>query len=333
MSTPISNQSVHEILTGQFTDRYLKKDERMDKLAYSLPYDPSNPLCDYGRTWWEANPKWRRGLAAANTILGRLQAGLSPDELDASCVRPFAAGAQQLIRALGEYPVLLVNGHHPDLQAGITAYAAGRAIAAEGPNSFRRELLEMFRLTHVVGTRAFAPIIIKAPHLPLRIPLVSMAQWVMNPHLSFPNNKKMRAALPASFRGMYNDRFEEDVLAAIGAANPRSAGYHTLWSMSPGGTPDEPGHLLDGREVMVTAPVRNGTKQLVRKMGVGLLPVYTTFGRSKRPTKVELGSLVPPSDVYPHTLPDMMADLASFRRANGEPDVYYAHESNVAHSE
>lgn len=332
-SAATADSQVHEILTTQFTDRYLQR-SGFDKLAFSLPYDPDNPLCDYDRTAWEANPKSWRGIPVAKFILGKMH-HLSFGEIDEIAVQPFAEKADTITDALQDYPLLLVNGHDPDLQAALSIVSAGLAIARHDRGGLHRNFDEMARISHTVGTRGFAPIIVGRPNRRPQIPFVGIAQWVMNPHLSFPDNEKMRQSpLMPGFKSAYNDKFAADCLDVIEAGPTHPNGYHTLWSTPPGGTEDRPGFDQAGNKITVTARVKPGTIKLIRDMGVGLLPVYySRFDKIKHPASMVVGTIIPPNEVTDLTLPSIMHDLALYRRSFGKEKrgfVYYAEDPEVS---
>ena len=329
----MADSQVHDILTTQFTDRYLH-DTGFDKLAFSLSHDPSNPLCDYNRTTYPANPKGRRGVLAAKFILGKVH-HLSFGEIDEIAVPPFAENADRITEALQDYPVLLVNGHDPALQTALSLVSAGIALARHDRGRFYKNFDEMARISHVVGTRGFAPIIVGRPNRNPQIPFVSIAQWVMNPHLSFPDNEKMRqSALTPGFKSAYNDRFATDCLDVIEAGPTHPNGYHTLWSTPPGGTDDVNGFDQAGKKIIVTARVKPGTIKLVREMGVGLLPVYfSRFGKVNGRTSMVVGTIIPPNEVTDSTLPSIMSKLAAYRSSFGKEKrgfVYYADDPEVS---
>lgn len=322
----IDHQQTHDILVGDFTDRYLD-DSGMGKIAYSLPYDQSDPLCDYDKTWWQAKPNHALGAQAASFILGKMHR-LSAQEIRQDCIQQFAYSALRISHHLREAPIMLINGHKPDLQAALASFACINALADNDWGLFGHNFKRLAEINHVIGTRGFAPVMIGRPNGPHKS-LVSVAQWVMNPHLSFPNNQRMRdSALPREFRSAYNDHFADDCLEAIQAPVSHPKHYHTLWSTPPGGTKDVSGYDIGGNEIQVTAKVEKGTRELVSKMGCGLLPVYTHFGYGKERTVMSVGQYIPPADVKDDTLPNLMADMAEFRRYYGE-NTYYAEDAAV----
>jgi hypothetical protein len=317
-------QTVHEILTHDFTDRYLTR-SGFDRFAYSAPYDPDDPLCDYEKTWWQAKPN-RLSAPIGKAILGKMH-HMSGKEIDELFVAPFAAKAGDLTRALPDYPVALINGHHIDLQAALSVLTASMGVArANIDDSYQQGLEDMIKVAHGVATRGLAPIVIGRPKLPLKLPFIRVQQLVVNPHLSFPINKQMiESGIPQDFRKGYNAKLREETIEVAQAPTAHPRGYRTLWSMSPGGTPDFPGEgEREGK--LITKAIEPATIRLMGEMGCGLLAVYTSFGKEKSPTVVELGDIVPPSEVTDSTLTTTMADLAAFRRRNGELSVYYEEE-------
>ncbi|MBJ7347933.1 MAG: hypothetical protein JHC87_05095 [Thermoleophilaceae bacterium] len=317
-------QMAHEILARDFTDRYLQR-SGLSSFAYSVPYDPNDPLCDYETTWWKAKPN-RWSLPLGKLVLGKTHA-LSGREIEDIFVAPFAARSKDLTRVLPDFPVALVNGHHLDLQAALALFAASVGIARENAaGRFQKSLEEMIRVAHGVATRGLAPIVVGRPKFPVKLTFLRLQQLVVNPHLSFPINKQMiESGIPREFRTSYNAKLRAQTVEAANAQTNHPKGYRTLWSMSPGGTPDVPGEgEHEGK--LITKAIEPATIRLMREMGCGLLPVYTKFGKGKGPTLVELGDVVPPNEVSDSTIPTIMADLAAYRRSNGEPDVYYDEE-------
>lgn len=317
-------QLAHEILAREFTDRYLKR-SGFDRFAYSVPWSTSDPLCDYETTWWRAKPN-RWSVPMGKLILGK-QHRMSGKEIDELFVAPFAAKAAELESALPEYPVALVNGHDIDLQAALSLLAASMGIArASSEGSYQRVLERTIGLAHGVATRGLAPIVVGRPKLPGRLTFLRLQQLVVNPHLSFPINKQMiESGIPQDFRKRYNAKLRaETIEVARGAPDPQT-GLRTLWSMSPGGTPDFAGSG-EHAEKLLTKRLEPATIHLFKEMGCGLLPVYTKFGRGKSETLIELGDLVPADAVTEGALETMMADIAGFRRRHGEPNVYYEGE-------
>jgi hypothetical protein len=325
-----TSPEVHQILTEGFTDRYLET-AHLTKAAYSMPYDPDNEYCDYLQTWYEAKPSALKGIPTADAILGKLHhLGISGRQIKKDCVEPLATKTDELTDALKEYPVAFINGHSPDLQAALSTYAAGQAIAHEDPGATLQNFEDMAAITHVLAGRAFAPIMIGRPNLYSKS-LVDMARWVMNPHFSLPDNQKMRESnIPPRFKGDYNDRFKNNLLRVVQAEPTHPKGYHALVSLSPGNTHDSKGRHINGHEIIVTARVKPGTVDLIRSLGCAVMPIYTTFGKYKGETKMEAGEIIPPNEITDSTIQYIMADLADFRRDYGERSVYYAEESEVA---
>lgn len=317
-------QTAHEILASDFTDRYLRR-SGLSRFAYSAPYDPSDPLCDYETTWWKAKPN-RLSAPVGKAILGNMHR-LSGREIDDLFVAPFAARSSDLASALPDYPVALVSGHDIDLQAALAMLAVSMGMARANPEGrYQQTLEEMIQVAHGVATRGLAPIVIGRKRLPLKLTFVRLQQLIVNPHLSFPINKQMiESGIPEDFRKRYNAKLRAQTVEVANAPTDHKKGYRTLWSMSPGGTPDFSGEG-EHEDKLLTKAIEPATVKLMREMGCGLMLVYTKFGKGKGPTLVEVGDVVPPNEVADSTLPTMMADLAAFRRKHGEPNVYYEGE-------
>ncbi|MBI5311151.1 MAG: hypothetical protein HZB14_09055 [Actinobacteria bacterium] len=318
----------HEVLAHDFTDRYLRR-SGMSRVAYSVPYDPDDPLCDYDTTWWPAKPN-RLSVPIGKLILGRSHY-MRGREIDDLFVAPFVDRAADITRTLPDFPVALVNGHDIDLQAALSLLSASIGIArASAEGRFQQTLEETIKVTHGVATRGMAPIAIGHPKLPGRVTFVRLQQLVVNPHLSFPINKQMiESGIPQDFRKRYNAKLRAETVAVAQAPSDHAKGYRTLWSMSPGGTPDLKGEgEHEGK--LLTKAIEPATVRLMQEMGCGLLPVYTKFGRGKGETVIELGDIVPPDEVAESTVPTMMADLAEFRRRHGEANVFYEEELALA---
>lgn len=297
----------------------------MSKLTYSAPYDKDDPICDYERTWWEAKPN-RLSAPIGKAILGSSHR-MKGREIDELFVAPFAAKADELTTALMDFPVALVNSHDIDLQAALSLLSASMGIArADNAGRYQQTLENTIRMSHGVATRGLAPIVVGRPRLPRVVTFLRLQQLVVNPHLSFPINKQMiESGIPQDFRKTYNAKLRKETIDVARARSNHAKGYWTLWSMSPGGTPDIPGEG-EHKGKLLTKKIEPATIRLMSEMGCGLLPVYTRFGRGKSPTFIELGEIVPPNEVTNSTIPSMMADLAEFRRRRGEPDVFYEEE-------
>lgn len=314
----------HEVLARDFTDRYLAR-SGMTRFAYSTPYDPDDPLCDYETTWWPAKPN-RFTVPAGKAIMGPSH-HMSGKQIDDLFVAPFVDKAADITRSLPDFPVALVNGHDVDLQAALSLLSASMGIArASAEGRFQKTLEDTIRLSHGVATRGMAPIVIGRPKLPGRLTFVRLQRLVVNPHLSFPINKQMiESGIPQDFRKRYNAKLRAETVAVAQAPSDHPKGYRTLWSMSPGGTPDLKGEgEHEGK--LLTKAIEPATVRLMQEMGCGLLPVYTKFGRGKSETVIALGDIVPPDEVTDSTIPTMMADLAEFRRRHGEANVFYEEE-------
>lgn len=340
--------SVHNTVIRGFTDRYIHE-AGLAKIAHSAEYDPEDPVCDYDRTWWPAEPK-PYGVPVAVGVLYKT-VHVSPASLNNTFIKGFYKKADEIGEALRAHPVMTIDGHNPDLQAGLSSFALSSALA----RSHRRygvvpDLAGMFKNAHVIATRGIAPLKIDLPPAMRDKPFVEIGQLALNPHFSFAINQKFfEAGFPKEFTRDYNSRFQADCVAAargdIGFRHP--SGLRTHWSMAAGGDKDQSmvygpdGKLVpikkkellnyDRADVYrITHRVVPATTELVRAMGCAILPVYTSFGRGKRPDSMQLGDLILPGDLNDRTLPNVMADLALYRRRHGEPNVYYAEEVNVS---
>jgi hypothetical protein len=332
MSEQTNHQQVHEILARNFTDRYLEK-SGFDKLAYSQPYDPENSLCDYERTSWPATPDALRGLSIGKFILRKTH-HLTSRQFDEFTADPFYANAQAISEAAKEYPLLLVNGHEPDLQAALSLVLNGIALAhydhdlnlGNVGTNFEKNAL----ISHAVGTRGFAPIIVGKPWLPKpKRSLVDISRWVMNPHLSFPDNKRMRESeLPASFRSDYNELFKAELRAAIPDEPTHPYGYHEIVSTPPSGTRDLRFKDADGKRVDVMPTVSNGTIEMIKDMKCGLVPVYAHFGGKGEPSFMKLHGIMPPDDVSAQNIHSIMTDIAHFRAEKSGRQIHYERDVN-----
>src|ERR1700722_4133756 len=98
----------HGILAADFTDRYIAANH-LGAVAYSVAYDPEDPLCDYDKTWWQSKPG-RLSIPAGKFILGNMH-HMSGAEIDELAVAPFVERADDITEGLQEYPVALINGH------------------------------------------------------------------------------------------------------------------------------------------------------------------------------------------------------------------------------
>ena len=314
-------RSAHEILAKDFSQRYLRR-SGFDRLAYAVPYEESDPLCDYETTWWDARPG-RMSVPIGKLVLGKSHR-MSGAEIDRHFVAPFVAKASAITEALPDYPVTLVNGHDIDLQAALSLLSASMGIAKSQPERpFQQTLEETIGISHGVATRGLAPIVVERPKLPGRLTFVRLQQMVVNPHLSFPINKEMIASgIPQDFRRNYNARLRAEVVEVATAPTEHRDGFRTLWSMAPGGTPDFKGEGQNAGKLLTKA-IEPATVKLMREMGCGMLPVYTKFGKGKGETHIELGELIAPDEVTDDTVGSIMDDLAAYRRRHGEANVYY----------
>jgi|GEM_PF-5445692 len=320
----ISHREVHKLLTTGFTDEYIRRNH-LSRVARSIPYDPTNPICDYDKTWWEAQPnKWsNRVPTRVVSLLNRMR----PSHFNETFIAPLRARADELTDALHQYPVMFVNGHAKgyDLQAGLPTVAATAALAREAKSgNYQANLERMVRLSHGFATRALAPIEIGFSNHQPQWTFLRIIQLAGNPHWSFPINKRINeSGIPASFRHEHNAKMKADALQIVAAGSQDKEGLQTLWTMSPAGTPDVLG--VDEHEgKVITKSVEQATIDFVSRMGVGLLPVYTVLGKGI--LQAEFGSIIPPNEVTQSTLASKMADLAEYRRVNGQPNVYYEGE-------
>ena len=319
---------IHNLLATEFSARYIARlGSAFGKVAYPTQYDPSNPVCDYDRTSWPAAPN------LSSEFMGRFVLGmmhkLKSKEIDSQIVAPFndrTNGTRFITNGLREHPVMLINGHDMDLQAAISIFGANIAIAREGTQGSYHKRLHDMMASHGIATRGIGPIMLGHPGRGPKLPFVRLAQLIVHPHLTFPRTEQvMNSGIPEEFVDDYDNRVKLDSLAAVEQPSTHPNGLKTFWAMAPGAAPD-----FDGQDEhegkRITRKVGNGTVKLVQDMGVALIPIYTTFGRGKRETKLEVGTLIPPDEVTKQTLDNTMADLAEFRRKNGEPAVYYIKE-------
>lgn len=316
-------QLAHEILARDFSDRYLRR-SGFSRFAYSVGFDPDDPLCDYETTWWRAKPN-RFSLPIGKAVLGPSHR-MSGKEIERLFVEPFAGRAPELLRALRDQPLALVNGHDVDLQAALSLLSATAGVARASEGRFQRTLEEMIEISHGIATRGLGPIVIGRPKLPGRLTFLRLQQLVVNPHLSFPINREMIASgIPQDFRRRYNAKLRAEVVEVARTRSQHRDGYWTFWSMAPGGTPDFKGEGEHSDELL-TKRIEPATIKLMNEMGCALMPVYTRFGKGSAETRIELGEVIPPSQVTDATVPGLMAELAEFRRRHGEQNVYYEGE-------
>jgi hypothetical protein len=133
------------------------------------------------------------------------------------------------------------------------------------------------------------------------------------------------SGIPEEFFKRYNAKFRQDCLDVVSHSGDHPLGQHQVWSMAPGAGPDLKGKGVQAG-LQITQAVGGATIKLVRSMGVGLLPVYASFSKASGGPSMELGGIIPPDEVTDLTLPGIMQDFAVYRRAHGEPNVYYAEE-------
>src|SRR3990167_3914227 len=317
-------REVHEKLVGGFTARYIEE-AHLGAVAYAVPYDAGNELCDYDKTFWSAQPS-ERGLQVANFII-RKNDKLSKEEADRVCVRPFVEKASIITEALQQYPLLLVNDHHPDLQGARSLTSAHMGLASEQTwGSEWDRLSAMINISLGVATRDILIIALNLSHTPFKKPFLSIQRSVGSPHYAFPINKPMlEAKMPLDFVREYNNRFKDNSKSAAQAPTNHPDGLKALITMSPGGEKNIWGKdEYEGK--LITHKVIPATSRLIMNMECGLLPVNASFGKGKRETFFELGDIIPPGDVTKDTVPGIMADTADYRRRHGEPCVFYAEE-------
>lgn len=319
---------IHGVLTAEFTDRYLHK-LGVDKIGVqSVPYDPEDPLCDYEKTYWPANTN------GASKFFGNLIVGknhhLSKRQIEEKVVRPFMPKTFEMIRALGEYPVMLVNGHEPDLQAALSIYAANIAMSRVQEGNEKQNYRNAVNRAHGFVARGFVPIRIGPNYGPLRDQrsLPRIMQLGAGSHFTFGVTKQMIASgIPKDFAKVYHTGMKSTAIEiAHSDTYDDPDRLHTFWSISPSGTrdekPTEGEH--EGKSIMPT--VIPATIDLIKSMNIGLLPFYFKNGRGKSETVAQVGSIIPPNEVTDSTVPTIMADLAEFRRRNGETNAFYEEE-------
>ena len=320
----MSPEQVHGILAEQFTDVYIKR-QHLGLLAFSAPYQPgTDPFCDYDKTWWEAKPtKWSPHVgppivSAINRMLPRTFKSLFVD--------PLTAMAPDITDSLHEYPVAFINGHTLDLQAALPLVAGSIGIARAGSEEdYQKNLEDMIKISHAIANRGFAPIRIRRPWLPASFAFLDLGRLVVNPHLSFPRNKRMAESdIPESFLHDYNTKLKDECIEIAGAPTEHPLGFKTLWSLAPGGTPDvkikDDGHV---KEIIIKR-VEPATIHLIERMGCALLPVNMSFRKynEKSRTVAEFGSIIPPDEVTDSTIHELMEKQAEYRRDHGEPVLY-----------
>lgn len=329
--TQQEQRETHQIFLDGFISRYLERSGILGKVAFGAEYDPSSTISDYNRTWWEAKPG-RFSIPVGNFVLGQMHK-MSGREIKTEFASKFYEKAGAINSQLADSPVAIINGHSPDLQAALGLFSANIGLAERDKEDFGTPFNHGFyRRTeagHGIATRATAPIVIGSPRMPI-VEFVRLQRLVVNPHLSFPRTKQIEeAGIDPDFIKKYNSKLRREIIeiANNGHANfPLHGALRTLWSLAPNAQPDlKP----EGTDKQITARVGEATQKMVEDMGCALLPVYTSFGKGERPNAFELGAITKPEDVTSSTLGGMMADLAEFRRKNGEPNVYYAGELDL----
>lgn len=329
MLTIEQQRTLHNDLVQGFTTRYIE-DMRASKFARPVAFDPSNPVCDYNRTVWEVQhypfPIYR---IIGEKIIQK-DHSMSSSEIDKTCALPFTEKTDQITDALRKYPVLLVNDHSPDTQSALSIVAAQKGIARGQNGNFLKNYLDIIRISHVIGIRALHEIEIPLHVFGKVVPFAKIETAITTANFSIPLNKKTENSnLDKRLVRIYNKKFVQDTLRAAENTTSHPQNYYPLFASSIGGDKNYKG-TDEHQGLLITHPVVNPTVRLLKAMKCALLPVYTSFGRGKRETYFELGDIVPPDEVTDETPHQMMADIAEFRRAHGEPNVYYAGELDLA---
>lgn len=329
-----SPELIHQEITEKFTNRYLAKMGPLQRLAYSMDYDPGSPYCDYTKTWFEARPNESAGILMANSIFGALHGlGVTGRKIHQAITDPLLPHVPHLVRLLKERPLVVVQDHMPDLQAGLSAYALGRALSDRDPEPAAGDrgssFSDMARLTHLTATRAFTPIMVGRPGAKLHVPLVQLAQTVMNAHFNIPNNDQVRnSPVLSALRKDYNARFKQNLLEAVGRFPLHPLGYHELVSMSPGNTRDLKGKDHQGNTINVIAAVKPGTVELIRSLGATVLPFFTNFKKGRLYARI--GEPIPADKFDEETMHRTMSQQARIRTAKSGEPTYYALDKQVA---
>jgi len=326
--TQLEQQETHQIFLESFVNRYLERTGILGKVAFGAGYDPNSTISDYNRTWWEAMPN-RLSIPVGNFVLGQMHK-MSGRDIRQEFASKFFEKAVIINSQLAHTPLAIINGHSPDLQAALGLFSANIGLAEKDSDEFGIPFNHGFyRRTeagHGVATRATAPIVIGSRRIPV-VEFVRLQQLVVNPHLSFPRTKQIEeSGIDPDFIKKYNSQLRDEVVEI--AENcyinfPVHGPLKTTWSIAPNAKPDEKDEA-SGKQI--TAQVGDATKRMIGDMGCALMAVYTSFGKGKRPNAIELGEIIQPEDIDNSTLDGIMADLAEFRRKNGEPNVYYAGE-------
>jgi hypothetical protein len=324
--------SIHEKLTG-FTDRY-REEAGISNMSHSALYDDRNPLCDYGLTWYPAEPR-RRGLLVGYAILGKAN-HVKFRDIHNVFIGGFADGSDEMDAALRQYPVTNLSGHQPNLLAALSGLSRSVALARRPGNNLK----DMFKGSHIIAARSIAPLILGRSPEGWNKPLVELAQMAMNPHFVFAINKAMiEAGFPREFTDDYNDRSQADSIAARNAEVPEDGGYHSRWDMAAGGDQDVykkrdkdgiwvPVDKKDRDEDGVVAVMHRvipASSKFIIDMECGVQGVYTSVVRGQKPV-MELGPIIPPNEVTMDTAPDIARKQAKFRRDHGEKNVRYAED-------
>jgi hypothetical protein len=296
----------------------------LQKLLYATPYDPDNPLCDYDKTWWEANPKGRASEQIAKLVIPKLMP-VKRRDIEDVFIAGFSERVEDIKEVLSEKPLTLICDHNPDLESVMMSFAAGVSIARSSDQKrYGARLNEIFRLSHGIGTRAMTPIMIDFPKPLPDISLVGLTRLIFSPHYSFPRTTAVEeSSIDQNFIGEYNDKLREECVEAAGSIRSDIHGYHTLWTVAPAGTRNTKSIGEDG-EVFETIPsVNEATTKLLQDMGSAAVLINSRFSfESGGKPELEIGEIV--SEIGNDTLPNMMREMAKYQTIPGQKQVFYA---------
>lgn len=335
-SSVAETRQAHELLAS-FAQRYVSRVKfgpvSSQLFAEVVEYDPADPLCDYERTAWPAEPL-PTSERTARRVLRPLH-GMTNRGINNTTIRPFEEKAEEIEQTLRQVPLMVVSDHNPELIVAQADLGLSSALArhnATDEEDYARRLEAMFNISHLVATRGFAPIKFGWPFSDNKLSLVRAGQLIGSPHFSFPHNDKMKEAakdgrISLDFIRSYNERFKQDCVTAARAETGHPDGYESVWYMEPSATnekkiKDEYGKIIK----RVIAPVSEGTVKLTRALGCAVLPVYTAFPYVGRKV-MEAGDIIMPDQFTDSTLAKIMSDQAKFRRKHGGGPVYYAEDT------
>lgn len=322
---------IHRLLTENCTQRYLGRLRPLHIFTTVEKFRQGSPASDYATTSWEALPNLALGAFATYAVCAYLRTRRKT--LNGAFSHAFEEQLNEelpLTDALMDYPVAIIGGHEIDFQGLPIINGLAHAIARRQPESYRRARHDIANATHVAMHRAFLPMRVGhdwSPYNPESLTMLSLLRAVANPIFTLPPKSAREAGIEQDFIDAYNFEATKDCLSTVKKGTQHPAGYEQAWIMLPSGSPDE--KVSDHRKVKKVAKrVNRGTKRLVRNMKVGVLPVYTSLRKGS--IVVEAGQIIPPNEVTDSTIPEIMSELAWFRRQHGEEGVYYAEDDEVA---